>query len=113
MKFVAILLIMIGEAIGILAELWGVRIAEHNSTLRALLRVFAIMAVAGSMLIAGYIIGYKAFNNIWIVSALSITTILIVEPLLNMALFQDTPTRGALIGFALGAIGLISTVFIE
>ncbi len=60
--------------------------------------------------IAGYILGYKSFQNIWIVSALSITSILIIEPILGYALFQQLPTKGAFLGLILAVIGFIVTL---
>jgi hypothetical protein len=53
--------------------------------------------------------GYRSFRNIWIVSALSITSILIMEPLIGYLVFQQLPTRGALFGLLLGAAGFLVT----
>jgi len=69
------------------------------------------MMIAGSIfLIEGYMLGYTAFRNIWIVSAISITSILIVEPLLAYDLFQQLPTKGALVGFVAGIIGFAAAL---
>jgi hypothetical protein len=54
-------------------------------------------------------IGYKSFKNIWVVSALSITSILIMEPLIGYIIFQQLSTRGALVGLLLGAVGFAAT----
>lgn len=67
--------------------------------------------MAGGFLIAGYILGFGAFKNIWIVNVASITAILIAEPILAWTIFHQAPTPGALIGFILGAIGLFVSLF--
>ena len=56
-------------------------------------------------------LGFKAFKNIWIVGVTSITSILIAEPILALTIFQQVPTRGAVIVFILGGIGLFSALF--
>ena len=68
----------------------------------------AIMIVSSTLLIAGYMHGYKAFKNIWVVSALSITLILVAEPLIGYLVFGQMPTRGAIWGFIFGALGFIA-----
>jgi hypothetical protein len=52
-------------------------------------------------------VGYRVFKNIWIVSAISITSILITEPILNYLIFHELPTKGALAGLILGVIGFV------
>lgn len=42
----------------------------------------------------------------------SVTSLLLLEPLVIWALFQQMPGRGALIGFCLGALGMLSAVFL-
>ena len=42
----------------------------------------------------------------------SVTSLLLLEPLVIWALFQQAPGRGALIGFCLGALGMLSAVFL-
>jgi len=70
-----------------------------------------LIALAGGFLIAGYMLGFNAFKNIWIVSVASITSILIVEPILAWTIFHQIPTIGTIIGFILGAIGLFLSIF--
>ncbi|MEM5778032.1 MAG: hypothetical protein QXK49_00160 [Candidatus Aenigmatarchaeota archaeon] len=62
------------------------------------------------MLILGYIFGFSSFKNIWIVSIISITSILISEPILAYTFFHQMPTTGALIGLVFGVLGFISTI---
>lgn len=87
----------------------------HSSTKVSALPIFwrssLLMAVAGAFLIGGYMIGYNAFRNIWIVSVISVTSILIVEPVLAYTICRELPTRGALIGFVFGMVGFGFTVW--
>lgn len=73
-------------------------------------RLFPLIALAGGLLIAGYMIGVRAFQNIWIVSAVSITSILVIEPVLDYVVFQQLPTTGAVIGLVFGAAGFLAAL---
>jgi hypothetical protein len=67
-----------------------------------------VHALGSIFLITGYIIGYKAFQNIWIVNVITIVAILIIEPVATWFIMQQLPTSGAFIGLILGFAGLIS-----
>jgi len=113
-KILILILIFLGESLSIYAEMVGAK-SNHLQTQPFWLifwKMFLIITVAGGFLIAGYMLGFTTFNNIWIVSVISITTILIVEPILAWTFFHQFPTKGALIGFILGAIGLFSAIFL-
>jgi hypothetical protein len=114
-KTLVITLIFLGEALFIYVEM--VVAKSYNLTDKSFFSVFIkalpFSIIFGSLIIAGYTLGLKAFQNIWIVSVTSITSILIMEPVLAYLVVGQTPTRGALIGFILGATGLISALFIE
>ncbi|MBI2452125.1 hypothetical protein HYV50_03545 [Candidatus Pacearchaeota archaeon] len=69
------------------------------------------MVIAGAFLLSGYMFGYSNFKNIWIVSVVSITSILFTEPVLAYVIFQELPTKGALIGLIFGMIGFIFALF--
>lgn len=114
-KAIVIALIFAGEALAIYAEMSGAK--THSSLqspfLQTFLRMLIIMAVGGALLVAGYMLGFSAFRNIWIVSVISITSILIIEPTLAYTVFQQLPTRGALIGLVMGAGGFIAACFTD
>ena len=112
-KLLAIILIFVGEAVAILAEMIAARQYGNNRPLLQLfLKMFLMFAVGGGFLVAGYMLGYKSFQNIWTVSVISITSILVIEPVLAYAVFQQLPTRGALIGLIFGVLGFTAAVFI-
>lgn len=113
MKVLVLALLFIGEALSIYAEIVGARSnsVASSSFLQIFLKMFLLITLAGGFLIAGYMLGFNAFKNIWIVSVASITSILIVEPILAWAIFHQVPTVGAIVGFILGAIGLFLSIF--
>ena len=108
LKILAVLSVFFGELLAVYAETFGVRSKLFSAEFW---RIFIIMAIGGFFLILGYIVGYKAYQNLWIVAVVSITTLLIVEPLVILIFFNQTPSIGALIGFVLGVIGLIVALF--
>ncbi len=112
-KIFVLILIFLGEALSIYAEMIGAKsnFAASQPFIQIFLKMFLVVTLAGGFLLAGYMLGFSAFKNIWIVSVASITSILIVEPILIWILFQQTPTPGAIIGFILGAIGLFVALF--
>lgn len=112
-KFLVITLLLVGETLSIYAEMLGAKnsAAASEPLLQIFLKMFLVITVAGGFLIAGYILGFKTFKNIWIVSIASITSILIVEPITAYLFFHQMPTKGAIAGFIFGALGFILTIF--
>jgi hypothetical protein len=109
-KILVVALIVIGEGLAIYSEMLGAKNASTQPWLQIFFKMFLIICASGALLISGYILGFGAFKNIWVVSAISITSILIIEPIVAYALFKQLPTTGGFIGFILGAIGLIITL---
>lgn len=71
------------------------------------------MIFAGALLVAGYMFGIKYFHDIWVVAVISVTSIVIVEPIIIYFLFNETPKSGAFVGMILGILGLLSALFIK
>lgn len=111
-KVLTILLIFLGESLAIYSEIIAARTYFANSKpfLQIFLKMFMMIIVAGAFLIVGYMNGFNAFKNIWVVSVISITSILIMEPILAYTIFQQLPTKGAIIGLILGVIGFVSSM---
>lgn len=114
LALIAIALIFLGESVSIVAEM----ISSHSANFggnawNAFFMMFLVITVAGALLIAGYILGFSAFRNIWIVSVTSIVSILIMEPLLAYLVFRQLPTLGAAIGLILGMAGLVVTLVVK
>ncbi len=112
-KLLAIFLVFLGETLAIYAEIIAAKTHSVSSKpfLQIFLKMFLVIILAGGLLIAGYMFGFNAFKNIWIVSVTSITSILIIEPILAYMIFQQLPTKGAIIGLILGTLGFIMTIF--
>lgn len=114
-KIISIVLLVLGESLAIYAEMIAAR--SHADTARPAVHIFFLglitITIASGFLIAGYMIGYRSFQNIWVVSVASITAILIAEPILAYALFHEMPTKGAAIGLVLGAAGFVATVAVK
>jgi drug/metabolite transporter (DMT)-like permease len=110
-----LVLIFAGEALSVYAELLGAHrfVVGQHAFLGIFLRMFGLIAVAGGLLIAGYLLGYLSYKNIWIVSAFSLCSILIVEPFISWWIFHQLPTRGAFVGLLLGLVGLLFAIFDE
>jgi hypothetical protein len=113
-KILVIILILIGEILAIYAQITAARAySTTNPFMQVFWKMFLVMAAGGGLLVAGYMLGFPAFKNIWIVSVISITSILITEPAADYIIFKQLPTTGALIGLILGALGMISALFLK
>ncbi|MBS1489725.1 MAG: hypothetical protein JSS93_04300 [Bacteroidetes bacterium] len=113
MKLLAIVLIAVGEILAIYAELYSAHQMQYKNTQLVFWIAFLLMTLAGASLLGGYMIGYKAFDNIWVVVAISVGSILVVEPIVAYILFKEIPTRGAVIGLILGMAGTLTSIFIK
>jgi hypothetical protein len=112
-KLVAVILLFFGEALAIYAELYAANKNISGFDKGLFVKMTLLMAVAGAALIAGYMFGYKSFSNVWIVIALSVGAIVIIEPVIAYLLFRELPTRGAVIGMVLGVAGILSSVLVK
>jgi hypothetical protein len=74
------------------------------------LKPITLICIAGISLVLAYWLGYQGTGNIWVVTVASLTLLLILEPIIIYAMLKELPSRGAIIGFSLGAAGLIATV---
>ena len=110
-----LLLIFVGETLGIYAEVLGARIVflQGAGFVSAFALAFAIIFVSGALLIAGYMLGILSLKNIWAVGVVSVCSILIMEPLLDYSIFGQLPTAGAAIGFGMAALGLVVDLLVK
>ncbi|EPL04052.1 hypothetical protein JFV28_23780 [Pseudomonas sp. TH05] len=104
---------VLGEFCAIYSEVVAARLAHTGNTTWADLALpVLIMCFAGICLIGAYWLGYVAVGDIWLITVVSVTSLLLLEPLVIWAIFHEQPGRGALIGFCLGALGMLSAVFL-
>lgn len=66
----------------------------------------------GALSVGGVLAGLSGGGYIWVVTVVSVTSLLLLEPVVIWGLFQEFPGRGALIGFCLGALGMLATVLL-
>lgn len=105
MKLLAFGLLLLGELIAIGGELLAAR--SQRLGWPVVMYILSVLPLLG-----GYKIGYEAYGgDIWTVTALSIASILLVEPMLSFAMFQTLPQRGALVGLVCGCLGLLATLW--
>ncbi|MES5486071.1 hypothetical protein QMZ05_25230 [Bradyrhizobium sp. INPA03-11B] len=110
---VAVGAIFLGETLSIIAELLASKqLGKADGYLTTLLTMFLLITFGGVLLVCGYALCYMHLKNIWIIIAISVGAILVVEPLLTLLLFRDAPTAGSLIGLALGALGTLAAIFL-
>ena len=112
MKIAAVLCLVLGEALAIFAEMMSAKLYTGDggpSYWSIFIKAFIVVTVAGALLVAGYMLGAKSFKSIWVVVVLSITPILIIEPILAYTLFGTLPSRGASVGMICGTLGFLAT----
>ena len=107
-KIISIILLFLGESLAIYTEVIAAHAYQNNLFWSIFIKMFLLMTIAGGLLVAGYMLAFKGFKDIWIVSVISITSILFMEPIINYLVFHELPSRGTTIGFILGVLGLIS-----
>lgn len=105
-KALALVLLLGGELLTISLELLAARSARRPLAMGSTALAFAGMALAGVALFYSYRLGYRVFDNIWIVMVLSIASITVIEPVAAFLLFSESPSRGAALGFVLGVSGM-------
>jgi len=110
-KILALIFLFLGESLAIYAEIVAAKNIAHFSD--TFFKMAALMTIAGIFLIAGYMFGVKYLSNIWAIAAVSIASIIIMEPIITYGIFDEFPSRGALIGLVLGSLGLVSALFIK
>lgn len=111
LKIVAVGAIFLGEALSIIAELIASKqFGKAGGHLTTLLPMFLLISVGGILLVCGYALGYMYLKSIWIIVAISVGAILVVEPILALLLFRDLPTAGSLIGLVFGALGTLAAI---
>ena len=76
-KFLPILILFAGEVFAILAEIIAAKYyaLSGNAFGKTFIRALPLLILGAILLVSGYMLGLKAFKNIWIVSAISIASI--------------------------------------
>jgi len=108
-KIIVALLLFFGEGLTILAEISSAhQLSRHVTPFMEIFATQMVLIVFACLLIvAAYVIGVKKLASVWVVTAISILAILLVEPVVVWLFFRTLPERGALIGLIFGAIGFV------
>jgi mannose/fructose/N-acetylgalactosamine-specific phosphotransferase system component IID len=116
MKILALVLLFLGEAITIYAEEIGAKLyGTDGSTVtfaHSLLEALIPLVLGALCLIMAYTLGLRYVHNIWIISAVSFASILLVEPLFDFFYIGQTPTLGAGLGMIFAVLGICSTLLL-
>lgn len=114
MKIIALVAVVLGEALVVFAEILGAKLYSSLSLpfMNAFLYTLIPLLTGAVLLVVGYMLGLKYLSNIWIMSAVSFGTLLLVEPLLNLFYIGQFPTLGAGIGFAFGVLGILAVMLL-
>lgn len=113
-SFIPLLLLLIGEGVFIWSEMviaHTVKSPQPGDSL-TITKMTIVAIVAGLVIIGGYYFGYKFSRNIWLVTATSIGSILVTEPIISWLVFQQRPTFGASVGLTFGILGILSTIIL-
>jgi len=116
MKILALVLLFLGEAITIYAEEIGAKLYASTSSpttfTHSLLEALIPLILGALCLILAYTLGLRYLHNIWIISAVSFASILLVEPAFDFFYIGQTPTFGAGLGMVFAVCGILSTLFL-
>jgi hypothetical protein len=58
-------------------------------------------------LLGGYVLGLRAFKNVWVVGTISVSAIVLCEPVLAYGVTGQAPSGGALWAFVLSVTALV------
>lgn len=113
MQFLILASIFFGEVLIIYSEQLGAKL--YGLLSYPFLTAFAFTIIpaflGAALLVTGYMLGLKYHQNIWAVTALSLGSILIVEPLFNYLYIGHVPDTSEFIGVLLGVAGIFAVVF--
>lgn len=104
---VPLFLMVLGESTMIMAEVYS-SIHSWKDWRVILVQIFAAM-----VLIYGYDVSYKRLNSVWMVSVLSVLTIVVAEPIIVWFMTKEEPSKSTAIAFALACISLVVLTFGE
>lgn len=106
MQILALLVVFLGEFLAITSEIFF-------SKGRYLYGMIFLMFIAGCLLLGGYWLANKYMESLWPIYIVSITAILILEPLIIYYITGESPGLGARIGFVLGVLGCFAALGIN
>lgn len=114
MKLLILASIFLGELIGVYLE---ISLASKFETVgsfgevgKFILLLTPLFVISFLLLLLGYIYGYRSFNKIWIITIVSWSSILLVEPILNYFIFNELPQGRILISGILAIVAIVISI---
>lgn len=115
MKFIIILFIFLGEFIGIALEIIlanKFRASENfPEILKWLIFLIPFFVLSFVLLSIGYIYGYRHFQKIWIITIVSWSSIVLIEPILNYLILKELPQGKIIVSGLLALSAIAISVF--
>lgn len=116
MTYLVLVLLFCGEALSIYAEEVGAKLYGEQppvTFLQSLAHAAVPLILGAACLLVAYMLGLRYLHNIWIVSAVSFASILLVEPAFDFFYIGQAPTLGAAIGVIFAVLGIISVLVLR
>ncbi len=114
MKILILLAIFIGELMFIFFEIYLAHkfraSVDSARVIKTLILVVPWAAVFSLLILWGYIYGYKYFEKIWVITIISWSSILIIEPALNYLIFKEMPAGNTLVASLLAVAAIIVSI---
>jgi hypothetical protein len=114
MKVWVLVAIFVGEFLFIFFEIFLANKFKDAGTISQifgyLLWVVPVAALFSLLILWGYIYGYRTFAKIWIITIISWSAILIIEPTLNYFIFKELPQGKTLLAGLLAVAAIIISV---
>ncbi|MFA4937078.1 MAG: hypothetical protein WC575_02180 [Patescibacteria group bacterium] len=114
MKYLVLAVIFVGEFLFIFLEIYFANKFKDSGTTAEVFKYLLLaipFAVVFSLLILwGYIYGYRVFEKIWVITIISWSSILIIEPTLNYLIFKEVPAGNTLIAGGLAVAAIIISI---
>ena len=106
--------IFFGELFMLYAEQLGAKLYGLNGYTfgHTFILTLAPLFAGAVLLVVGYMLGLKYHQNIWVITAISFSTILIAEPLFNYFYIGQLPQFGSGLGVMFGLLGLLAVTFL-
>ncbi|MFH1112166.1 MAG: hypothetical protein V1712_03840 [Patescibacteria group bacterium] len=114
MKYLVLAAIFVGEFLFIFFEIFLANKFKDGGTssevFKYLLLVVPFAVVFSVLILWGYIYGYRVFEKIWVITIISWSSILIIEPALNYLIFKEVPAGNTLIAGGLAVAAIVISI---
>lgn len=106
MRRLSIILLVAGELLAVGCELWFAKqVGKHTPLWHFLVAQIPFLIIGGPLLTLGYYYGVKHWG-IWTTSIVSLASIIVIEPILVLLIWQELPNTRECLGAAFTALGI-------